>query len=330
MTDSVEQRAGELAERVQELRAEIGRAIIGQEALIEDVLTAIFAGGHVLLEGLPGLGKTKLVTVLGEVLGLDTGRIQFTPDLMPSDVTGTRIVDDRADRLDFRFQKGPVFANLLLADEINRTSPKTQSALLEAMQEGTVTVGNDTHALPQPFHVIATQNPIELEGTYPLPEAQLDRFLSFLTTNMPSVDNLVAILDQTTRRHVASTQSVLHREEILEIQGLARDILCGDHLLRYVATLVRASHPQDPSTSEETRRFVRYGASPRAAQAIILTAKVRALLGRRPAVSKLDIDAGLSQALTHRVVLGFEAESEGVTMADLIGSWRELAESSLK
>jgi MoxR-like ATPase len=328
-TTDVEQRAGELAERVDDLQRTIGRRIVGQTTLVRDVLIAVFAGGHVLLEGLPGLGKTRLVRTLGTALGLETGRIQFTPDLMPSDVTGTRIVDESGDRLSFRFQRGPVFTNLLLADEINRTTPRTQSAMLEAMQEGAVTVAEQTHELPRPFHVIATQNPIELEGTYPLPEAQLDRFLSHLVVEMPALDDLVAVLDQTTKSEEPDVRPVLSREQVLEIQALARQVICGDHLLRYVATLLRITHPRDENADERTRRFVRYGASPRAGQAVVLTAKVRALLDRRPSVSRADLDAGMLAALRHRIVLGFEAEAEGVQVADLIDGWRRQAQATL-
>ena len=316
----VERRATALSGRIGELRADLEQQIIGQSALIDDLLVALLAGGHVLLEGLPGLGKTELVKSLARGLGVDFKRIQFTPDLMPADVIGTRIIDERADGLQFRFERGPVFANLLLADEINRTTPRTQSALLEAMQEGRVTLGDGSHELPRPFCVVATQNPIELEGTYPLPEAQLDRFLFKLTVAQPSTADLVEILDATTSDGHFVAEPRLTASEVVEFQQLARSVLCGRHLLTFVANLLAATHP-DPAVDDATRRLVRYGASPRAGQAIVLAAKARALLDGRPAVSREDIDASLVPALRHRVVLTFEAESEGRDVESLIDTW---------
>ncbi|MFN7587498.1 MAG: AAA family ATPase [Planctomycetota bacterium] len=323
---SVEQRSKALLGRVAGLRAQLRRVVIGQDELIDDLITALLAGGHVLLEGLPGLGKTLLVRTLAQGLGLPFARIQFTPDLMPSDVTGTQVLDDTDGRRSFRFQAGPLFAGLVLADEINRATPKTQSALLEAMQEQSVTVAGTTHALPTPFHVVATQNPIELEGTFPLPEAQLDRFLFRLSVQTPTAEAMVQILASTTTRPNTLEGEALTREELRELQSLVRDVLCGTHLLRFVAELVLATHPDKSRTSDRTSRFVRYGASARAGQAIVLGAKARALLAGRPAVVREDIDACLLPALGHRVLLRFEAEAERITQADLLSDWANQAE----
>ncbi|MEO6593362.1 MAG: AAA family ATPase [Planctomycetota bacterium] len=325
-SNQVEQRVTALLERVRPFRQQLQREIIGQEALIDDLLVAILAGGHVLLEGLPGLGKTLLVRCLGQGLGLEFGRIQFTPDLMPSDVLGTQVIDDEGGRRTFRFQRGPLFAGLVLADEINRATPKTQSALLEAMQEHSVTVAGTTHRLPDPFHVVATQNPIELEGTFPLPEAQLDRFLFRLDVKTPSVAAMTKILEVTTGAAATGVDVHLRADELRELQGLVRRVLCGSHLLRFVAQLVLATHPEHPNSDERTRRFVRYGASARAGQAIVLGAKARALLAGRPAVVLGDIETCLLPALRHRVLLGFEADAERVSVEDLLPSWRKAAE----
>ena len=323
---SVEQRSKALLGRIAGLRAQLRRVVIGQDQLIDDLITALLAGGHVLLEGLPGLGKTLLVRTLAQGLGLPFARIQFTPDLMPSDVTGTQVLDETDGRRSFRFQAGPLFAGLVLADEINRATPKTQSALLEAMQEHSVTVAGTTHALPTPFHVVATQNPIELEGTFPLPEAQLDRFLFRLSVQTPTAEAMVQILASTTTRPNTLEGEALTREELRELQSLVRDVLCGTHLLRFVAELVLATHPDKLRTSDRTNRFVRYGASARAGQAIVLGAKARALLAGRPAVVREDIDACLLPALGHRVLLRFEAEAERITQADLLSDWTNEAE----
>jgi len=321
-------RAVELVERVQALRKELAKVFIGHQNLVEQLLWAVLAGGHVLLEGLPGLGKTMLVNSLARCMGLSFSRIQFTPDLMPADITGTRIIEEHDGHRQFRFQKGPLFANLVLADEINRATPKTQSALLQAMQEGSVTVGHDTHQLVRPFNVIATQNPIELEGTYPLPEAQLDRFLFKLLIDIPPEDDLVKILDSTTGEAPAQLTTVMSGEEVVEFQSLARQILCGEHLLKWVAVLVRATHP-DVDGDEATRRFVRYGASPRAGQAMVLAAKVRALLQARPCVAREDLEATLVPSLGHRLVLSFEAETEGIGIRELLEGWSRRADAAL-
>lgn len=315
-----------LLEKVGGLREQLRRVVIGQETLIDDLLTALLAGGHVLLEGLPGLGKTLLVRSLAQGLGLQFARIQFTPDLMPSDVTGTQVLDDEGGRRSFRFQPGPLFAGLVLADEINRASPKTQSALLEAMQEHSVTVAGTTHKLPRPFHVVATQNPIELEGTFPLPEAQLDRFLFRLQVRTPDADAMVRILAATTTDEHVVDRTHLDQHELAELQSLVRQVLCGSHLLRFAAELVLASHGDRAGAEETTRRYVRYGASARAGQAIILGAKARALLAGRPAVVREDIDACLAPALAHRVMLRFEAEADGVSVTDLLPAWANFAQ----
>jgi MoxR-like ATPase len=326
MAHVVQQRASALVARVDALRQQLRRQVIGQEALIDDLLTAILAGGHVLLEGLPGLGKTMLVRSLGRGLGLEFSRIQFTPDLMPSDATGTQVIDDEGGRRTFRFQPGPLFGGLVLADEINRATPKTQSALLEAMQEHSVTVAGTTHRLPDPFHVVATQNPIELEGTFPLPEAQLDRFLFRLDVKTPTVDAMTKILETTTSGAETEVEVQLRAEELRELQGLVRQVLCGTHLLRFVAELILATHPDREDCDERTRRFVRYGASARAGQAIVLGGKARALLAGRPAVALTDIDACLLPALRHRVLLGFEADAERIHVDDLLQLWRSAAQ----
>jgi MoxR-like ATPase len=320
------QQALTLAARLGELRAALAGQVLGQEALIEQMLVGILAGGHVLLEGLPGLGKTLLVRMLGAGLGLEFARIQFTPDLMPADVTGTLVVDEHEGKRTFRFQRGPVFAGLLLADEINRATPKTQSALLEAMQEGTVTVAGQSHRLPEPFHVVATQNPIELEGTYPLPEAQLDRFLFKLEVRTPAVDAMVAILGGTTGTTATTPRTLLGAAELRQLQRFVREVLCGTHLLRFVAELLAATHPDRAQASERTKRFVRFGASARAGQAIVLGAKARALLAGRPAVTRDDLDPCLLPALRHRVLVGYEAEAAGVGVSDLIPEWVAAAE----
>lgn len=327
--NALKQRAGELTAKVLALRQALAGQVIGQEQLIGELIVAILAGGHVLLEGLPGLGKTMLVRSLAHGLGIDFARVQFTPDLMPADITGTLIIDEQQGQRSFRFQRGPIFASLVLADEVNRATPKTQSAMLEAMQEHAVTVAGETHPLPAPYHVIATQNPIELEGTFPLPEAQLDRFLFKLEVRPPSVDAMVRILDTTTSTTAAPLTPLLRAEELLELQATVRQVLCGGHLLRFVAELLQATHPEG-NDGERTRRFVRYGASARAGQAIVLGAKARALLAGRAAVAQEDIEPCLLPALRHRIVLGFEAEAERIGAADLLTEWVHTARARSK
>jgi MoxR-like ATPase len=303
----------------QAIEQEIGRVIVGQTEVVRQVMIAIISGGHVLLEGVPGLGKTLLIRTLAEALDLRFNRIQFTPDLMPADIIGTEVLEeDQRGGRHFRFQPGPIFVNLLMADEINRATPKTQSALLEAMQEQTVTVAGHTYPLKQPFFVLATQNPIEMEGTYPLPEAQLDRFLFKLNVTFPDVDELVTILDRTTRETQPHASIATDGETLLQMGVLARQIPVASHVSEYVARLLLATHPEHPDAPEMVKRYVRYGASPRGAQAMILGAKVYALLNGRYNVAFSDIQAVLVPSLRHRLILNFEGEAEGITVDKVI------------
>jgi MoxR-like ATPase len=277
------------------------------------VLIALLAGGHVLLEGVPGLGKTLLVKTLGEALDLHFSRIQFTPDLMPADILGTNVVmQDPSGRRYFEFQRGPVFTQLLLADEVNRATPKTQSALLEAMQEHAVTVAGTTYELDAPFFVLATQNPIEMEGTYPLPEAQLDRFLLKLTVEFPSAPDLVEIIDRTTVTTLPHARAVATAAQVQQMQQLARSVEVASHVKGYVARLVQATHAGAPGAASMATRYVRYGSSPRGAQALILAAKVRALVAGRANVAFSDLAALALPALRHRIILNFEGEADGI------------------
>jgi len=312
-------RAREFMTRYQRLRAEIGKVIVGQDKVVESVLVAIFAGGHALLEGVPGLGKTLLVRTISQALNLGFNRIQFTPDLMPADITGTNIVmeDPNGGRV-FQFQRGPIFANIVLADEINRATPKTQSALLEAMQEHSVTVAGKAHRLAEPFFVLATQNPIEQEGTYPLPEAQLDRFLYKILVPSPTLQDLSSIIDRTTGTLDASVEAVLDGEQIMVMQQFARQILVAGHVKEYALKVMLATHPDSEFAPESVRRFVRFGSSPRGAQALILASKVHALLQGRENVAYDDVDEVATPALRHRIILNFEGEAEGVTTSQIV------------
>jgi MoxR-like ATPase len=314
-----------------ELRQEIGKAIVGNREVVDGVITCLLAGGHALLEGVPGLGKTMLVRTLSETLNLTFSRIQFTPDLMPADILGTTVIDEnQAGAKMFEFRKGPVFANIVLADEINRATPKTQSALLEAMQEHHVSVGKRTYTLDEPFVVLATQNPLEMEGTYPLPEAQLDRFLFKLHVPFPSRDELHDILDRTTGLEPQKLKAVLHRDEILKMQHLVRQVPVARHVQDYAIRVLQATHPDSADATDLARRFVRFGASPRGAQSVLLAAKIRALFEGRFAASTDDVRAVTHAALRHRVLLNFEGEAEGIKTDQVIDEiLKTLAETKL-
>src|SRR5690606_13115897 len=281
----------DVARKMRDLRAEVAKRIVGQEDIVEDVLTTILAGGHALLIGPPGLAKTLLVRSLAEAMRLSFRRIQFTPDLVPSDITGTELLDEdqTTGQRSFRFVRGPIFANIILADEINRAPPRTQAALLEAMQEHTVTAAGQTMSLPEPFFVLATQNPVEQEGTYPLPEAQLDRFLFAINVGYPTIDEEVTILRTTTGRIEGEIESVVGAEDLIALQVMVRDVVVAEPILRYVAELVRATRPGEPNLPERVKKYVRWGAGPRAGQALVLGAKARALLDGRVAVTPKDI-----------------------------------------
>ena len=312
------QQAESLAEKMREVRNEISKAIVGQGEVVEGVLIALLAGGHVLLEGAPGLGKTMLVRTLAQAVALKYSRIQFTPDLMPADVIGTAVVQENGDgRKSLGFQPGPIFANLLLADEINRATPKTQSALLEAMQEKQVTVAHTSHLLEEPFFVMATQNPLEMEGTYPLPEAQLDRFLFKLRVPFPGREDLHDILDRTTQGSPPAVLPVVNGPQIMEMRRVVRTVPVAPHVQEYVVKLVLATHPEGRENLL-ANKYVRYGSSPRGAQTLILGGKVRALLDGRFNVSMEDIRALLLPALRHRIILNFEAQADGRTTDDLL------------
>jgi MoxR-like ATPase len=295
------------------IEEQIGRVIVGQHELVRTVLICLLCEGHVLLEGVPGLGKTMLLRTLSEVVDLEFSRIQFTPDLMPADIVGTQVLEEGEDgHRRFRFRPGPVFAGLILADEINRATPKTQSALLEAMQERRVTVAGETRPLPRPFLVMATQNPLEMEGTYPLPEAQLDRFLLKALVPFPDADDLVAVIDRTTGDTTPEVERVAGAERLAAMIELTRQVPIADHLTRHAVDLVLATHPDHESAPDEVRKYVRFGASPRAGQALVLAAKAAALLDGRPNVAADDVRAIVPAALRHRLVLGYEATADGV------------------
>lgn len=307
------------ASRIRTAQTEVRRVMVEQDRLVEDVFACLLTGGHALLEGVPGLGKTLLIRSVARVIDLENNRIQFTPDLMPADIIGTdTLVQDERGGQEIRFRPGPVFTNVLLADEINRATPKTQSALLEAMEERSVTTGGKTHRLDEPFIVLATQNPIELEGTYPLPEAQLDRFFFHLRVPFPSRRGMLEILTRTTGTVVESPESVLSGADIIEMRSFVRGIIAGETILNYATSLVLATHPGDSTAPERVRAYLRYGASPRAAQALILAGKVYAFLDGRFHVSAEDIRRAAPPALRHRIVPGFRAEAEGVSTDDII------------
>lgn len=319
MTDAAQQ-AERFRSTFTRIADEMRKLIVGQDDVIEGVLTAFFAGGHVLLEGVPGLGKTMLVRTLGEAVDLQFARIQFTPDLMPADIVGTNIIHgDEQGRKAFQFRPGPIFSNLLLADEINRATPKTQSALLEAMQEQHVTVGGVTHPLPQPFLVLATQNPLEMEGTYPLPEAQLDRFLFKLKVRYSDAEELHTILDRTTSASAPHISKVLgNASDVLAMREAVRQVPLVREVQDFAVQLVLATHPTEAREGSLAKKFVRYGASPRGAQALILAGKIFALLDGRYHVAKADIAKATPAALRHRIILNFEGEAEGKTSDEVI------------
>ncbi len=303
----------------QNIEEEIGSVIIGQKDLIRGVLTAMIAGGNVLLEGLPGLGKTQLVKTIGKVLELEFSRIQFTPDLMPADVTGTSVMTKNVDGgLGMEFRKGPIFSNIVLADEINRATPKTQSALLEAMQEHTVTSGNETYPLPEPFFVLATQNPLESEGTYPLPEAQMDRFLFKLNVTFPSKSELLQIVTSTTTGQPKEAKKICGQDKLLQMRHVAREVPVATPVAEYIMDVVLKSHPDYAEAPDLVKKYVRFGASPRGAQAIMMTAKVYALMAGRYNVAYEDVKAVAKGALRHRIFLNFEGLADGVTVDEII------------
>jgi MoxR-like ATPase len=306
------------AERAQTIEREVGRVIVGQRELVRQTLTGLLANSHVLLEGVPGLGKTMLVRTIADVIDCSFNRIQFTPDLMPADITGTNILVEEGGQRVFKFQAGPIFANLVLADEINRATPKTQSSLLEAMQEHQVTVARQRYKLDPPFFVLATQNPLEMEGTYPLPEAQLDRFLFKVMVPFPSEDDLVAIMDRTTGAEAVTASKVCTAAEIVEMQRLARAVPIAPHVTAYAVSVLAATHPDNGRAPGLVRDYVRYGGSPRGAQALVTGGKIYALLDGRFNVSTDDIRAVALPALRHRIILNFEGEAEGITSESVI------------
>ena len=315
----IEAKAAEFRGRFTQIAAEVAKLIVGQKEVVRDVMIALFAGGHCLLEGVPGLGKTLLVRTLSEILDLQFRRIQFTPDLMPADIIGTNLVmEDESGRRYFEFQKGPLFGQLILADEINRATPKTQSALLEAMQERSITVAGTTHKLTPPFLVMATQNPLEMDGTYPLPEAQLDRFLLKIVVDYPSRGDLTQVLDRTVDTASATPEKIMDGVEIESWKALVRSVVVAPHVKDYGVRLVLASHPGGEFAAERVTKFVRFGSSPRGAQALMLSAKIRALLDGRFNGSFDDLVASAHSVLRHRLILNFEAEAEGVKSDTLI------------
>ena len=317
----LEAQVQQFKENFNRVEAEIHKRIVGQDEVIEGVLLCLFADGHVLLEGVPGLGKTQLIHTLSEALSLSFNRIQFTPDMMPSDITGTMLlIEDAQGRKQFEFQQGPIFAQIILADEINRATPRTQSALLEAMQERTVSVARTSYKLEEPFCVLATQNPIEMDGTYRLPEAQLDRFLFKLQITFPDEVELGEILRRTTSEMETSIEKVSDAETIQSMRQLVRRVLIAEHVERYIIKLIRATHPDNPDSPEMTRQYVELGASIRGLQAITLTAKIKALLDGRYNVAFEDVQSVALPALRHRIILNFEGEGEGIQTDDIINN----------
>jgi MoxR-like ATPase len=308
------------AERATAIEREVGKVIVGQQQLVRQAMTCLLANGHALLEGVPGLGKTMLVRTIADVIDCSFNRIQFTPDLMPADITGTNILIEEEGTRVFRFQPGPVFANLVLADEINRATPKTQSSLLEAMQEHQVTVARQRYPLAPPFFVLATQNPLEMEGTYPLPEAQLDRFLFKVMVPFPSEEDLVRIVERTTGTDSPQATKVCTASEIVEMQRLARAVPIAPHVAAYAVSVLAATHPDQPRAPELVREYVRYGASPRGAQALVTAGKIAALLDGRFNVAIDDVRSAALPALRHRIILNFEGEAEGITTEAVIRS----------
>jgi MoxR-like ATPase len=304
---------------VMAIEQEVGKVIVGQQKLVRQLLLTLLGGGNALLEGAPGLGKTMLIHTLAEVIHCGFSRIQFTPDLMPADIVGTTVIAvDELNQRYFRFEPGPIFANIVLADEINRATPKTQSALLEAMQEREVTVSKTTYELDRPFFVLATQNPLEMEGTYPLPEAQLDRFFFHIKVDFPTHNELVEIANRTTGAEDARPATVTNGATIVAMQRLARQVPIANHLTAYAVTLLEGTHPQNAAAPEIVRRYVRYGASPRGLQAMIIAAKGRALIDNRHNVDQQDLQAAMYPALRHRLILNFEGQAEGITPDEIL------------
>ncbi len=324
---AVAKAAEELRGKYEAVSAEIGKAIVGHETIVDGVLTALFVGGHVLIEGVPGLGKTYLIRTLSQAVDLKFSRIQFTPDLMPADIIGTTIIseDPAYGQRSFKFEQGPLFAQIILADEINRATPKTQSAMLEAMQEHSVTTGGTSYKLQQPFFVMATQNPIEQEGTYPLPEAQLDRFMFKLVVNYSTKDELKTIVDRTTAGYKPEIKAVMTGDEIVGTQNLVRRVIMAPHVQDYAIRATIATHPGGDYAIDATNKYVRWGASPRAAQAITLAAKLKALLDGRFNTSFSDVQQVYLPAMRHRVLLNFEGEAEGISVDDVL---REVLEKT--
>jgi MoxR-like ATPase len=315
----IELHPDDVRDMVQRVEAELRKVIVGQDEVVRSVLVCLLAEGHVLLEGVPGLGKTQLLKTLADALRLQFSRVQFTPDLMPADIVGTQVLEDAHDgRRRFVFQPGPVFANLVLADEVNRATPKTQSALLEAMQERRVTVAGETRPLPRPFLVMATQNPLEMEGTYPLPEAQLDRFLLKAIVRFPPADDLVEIIERTTSAATPDVHAVTDVDQLAAAVALVRQVPVASHLVRHATDLVIATHPDQPTAPDSVRRYVRFGASPRGAQALVLAAKASALLDGRPNVAAEDLRDVAHAALRHRLILGYEATADGMRADDAV------------